>query len=252
MPDGPLSVLAERLRSRGVPSLSGLIARLGEAEDYESFVALVKEFLPERKTDILSQSTPQAQVAAFASHFEDRYFPLDDAFKLGDIEGYDELTRGIPIIPLGLSYDDYQFIAADWRSGLQLMTYLVEDPIGGERAALAEACEEYVPSSLLHQVPEEGIRPEDLKSLLDETRFRGLVDWANVIWHDTGNFFLDIDLEELCSAGPPEWNPEAVEHLTTEWQQAEVIQVRILNLAEVLEQDPPARLEELLKLLERR
>lgn len=246
MPDGALSVLAQRLRSLGVPSLSVLIARLEGAEEYEDFVALVREFLPERERDILSETTPQAQVAAFASYFEDRYFPLDDSFKWGDIEGYGQLTGYIPVIPLGLSYDDYQFISSDWRGGFQLMTYLVESPFGDERVALAEACEEYVPRELIERVFESGLSPGQAHRVFDDTPYKALALWAGIVWHDTGNFFLDTDLEELWAEIPPEWDRETVEHLTAEWQQAERIQQEVANLADWLEEDPPARFEELL------
>jgi len=64
------------MRSLNPPSLSILIAQIGEIEDYHDFVKLVKEFLPEREKDILHELTPAAQMAAFTSYFEDRYFPL--------------------------------------------------------------------------------------------------------------------------------------------------------------------------------
>jgi len=250
--DGPLSVLAGKLRSLGIPSLSVLIARLEGAEEYEAFVALVRKFLPEREGDILLQTTPQAQVAAFASDFQVRYFPLDYRFEIGDIEGYGELTWRIPVIPRGLSYDDYHWIASEWREGFQLMTYLVESPFGEERAALAEACEDCVPGYLLQQVPEQGFSPRELEHLLEGTKFIGLLHWANMVWHETGNFFLDIDYEELWSA-PLEWDRGTVDWLTPQWHGAERIEEEVCNLAEWLEGDPPARFGELLNfILERR
>jgi len=248
VPHGTLSILAGKLRSLGIPSLSALIARLEGAEEYDDFVALVREFLPEREQEILYESTPAQQVAAFASYFEDRYFPLDDSFKLGDVESYGDLTRCIPIIPLGLSYDDYQFMASDSRAGLQLMTYLVESPFGDERAALAEACEEHLPRNLIERVPEEGISPGELRCLVD-TKYKGLALWADIVWHDTGNVFLDVDLEDLWSQGPPPWDREIVENLTRQWQQADRIHQQLFELVEWLEGDPPARFEELLNFI---
>jgi hypothetical protein len=251
--DGTLSVLGQKLRSLGIPWLSVLISRLEEAGEYEDFVALVREFLPEREREILCESTPHMQIATFASYFEDSYFPLDDRFKMGDFESYGDLTRFIPVIPLGLSYDDYEMIASDWRGGFQLMTYLIENPFSEGRAALAEACEEYVPGRSLERVPEEGFSPAELSRLLDGSQFKALVDWAWVMWHDTGNFFLDADYEELWNTPPPEWGKETVGNLTTQWHQAETTQQGIQELAERLEEDPPARFEELLSfILQRR
>ncbi|MBI4286317.1 MAG: hypothetical protein HY670_10555 [Chloroflexi bacterium] len=246
--DGPLLVLARRLLSLGPPSLSTLIARVAEAEEYEDFVSLVREFLPEREPDILREATPARQIAAFASHFRDRYFPLQDYLEMGDAESYGDLTRDIPVIPLGLSDQDYHAIVSDWRSGFQLMTYLVESPCAGEaRLPLAEACQEYIPVSLMEQVPEHGFSPGELRYLLGNTEHRALAHWADIVWHDTGNFFLDTDDANLWSDELPNWDDGTVANLTREWQQAEAMQEEIDNLVAWLEEDPPAHFRELLE-----
>ena len=254
--DGPLQILARRLHSLGPPSLSVLIARLGEMEEYEDFITLVREFLPEREEEILHQLTPASQIAAFASYFEDRYFPLDDNLKIGEAESYYELTRGIPVIARGLSYDDYHYIASDWRAGIQLMTYLVESPYeeGDARIALAEACEEHVPADLLQQVPEGGFSPAEAHRLLDNTPYKALALWGDIVCLDTGNFFLDTDYEMLWSGGNlPEWDRETVEELTGLWQQADLIEQDVSNLTDWLEEDPATRFREILNfILERR
>lgn len=253
--DGPLSILGWKLRSREPPSLSTLVARLGEVEEYREFVAIVQDLLPEREDEILHELTPQAQIAAFASHFEDRFFPLDDCFKLGDIESYGDLTRGIPVIVQGLSWEDYHYIPSDWRLGFQLMTYLLADPYGEEetRVALAEACEEHVPADLLQRVPEGGLSPAECHRLLDDTTYKPLALWADILWAETGNFFLDTCQEDLWEYGPPDWNREIVEELTRHWQQAERINEEVINLCTWLEGDPRGNFEELLNfILERR
>lgn len=252
---GPLLTLAHRLLALGPPSLSALIARLGEAEDYEDFVRLIREFLPEQEREILREATPIGQIASFASHFQDRYFPLDDSLTLREVEGYSDLTRSIPAVPQGFSYDDYHDVQ-DLRIGLQLMTYLVENPFGeedGARVALAESCAEHVSPGLLERVPEGGLSPGEAHRLLDKTPHAGVALWADIIWSDTGNFFLDVCCEDLWSEGLPEWERESVEDLTRQWQQAEVIHNTVFDLVDWLEGYPPARFEELLNfILERR
>lgn len=254
--DGPLLVLARKMRTLGPPSLSVLIARLGEMEEYEDFIALVREFLPEREEGIVYELTPASQIAAFASYFEDRYFPIDDNFKLGEVESYYELTRCIPVIARGLSWDDYQYITSDWRPGFQLMTYLIEHPYeeGDARVALAEACEDHVPVDLLQQVPEAGLSPGEAHQLFDDTPYKALAIWADMVSLNTGNFFLDTDYEMLWNSGPlPEWDQETVENLTRQWQQADLMDEEVSNLAEWLEQDAATRLREILNfILERR
>ena len=254
--DRPLLALARRMLLLGPPSLSTLIARLGEIEEYEDFVTLVRDFLPEREEEILYQLNPAAQVAAFASYFEDRYFPIDDNFKIGEAESYGDLTRGIPVIARGISCDDYNYITSDWRHGIQLMTYLIENPYeeGDARIALAEACEEHVTVDLLQQVPEGGLSPDEAHRLLDNTPYKAVALWADMLCFNTGNFFLDTDYEMLWSGGAlPNWDRGTVEELTRLWQQADLIDEEVSNLVEWLEEDPMTRFGEILNfILERR
>jgi hypothetical protein len=250
--DGPLSVLRKRLLLLGPPSLSALIGRLGDVEEYDNFCRLVREFLPEREGDILSQLTPDAQIGAFASHFEDRYFPLPPYLKEGDCEGYSQLTQAIPMIVYGVSYEDYHYMATDSRLGYILMTYLVEAPYGEEnsRITFAEAAKEHVPIALLERVPERGFSSDECRQLLKDTKYEGLSYWAGTLQHDTGNAFLDIDEEDLYSGMQlPYWDRETVDELTRQWQLAEVMNQKISDLSDWLEEDPPARFEELLNFM---
>jgi len=250
MPDkhGPISALARKLRSFGPPSLSVLIARLGEVEEYADFILLVKEFLPEREVEILGQSTPSAQMAAFASYFEDRYFPLYDYFRSEEVDSYYELTHAIPVIVMGMSWEDYNEISCDSRPGIQLMTYLLESPDEDANisVALAEACAGHVPADLLQRVPEGGFSLQQLPDLLKDTPYEALANWGGIISHDTGNEFLDTDYEMLGYSTLPDWERIEVDHLTRQWQQAELINQGVTDLAVWLEGDPPARFKELL------
>jgi len=234
------------------PSLSVLIARMGEAEDYERFVALVRELLPEREQEILGWLSPNEQIAAFASHFEDRYFPLQDRLR-GLADGYSDVTRGIPVIPLGISCDDYHLMASDWRLGLQLMTYLLAAPNWTDNAArvpIGEACAEDVPEDLLRRVPEGGF-PREAARLLRGTPHEGLAHWADMLECDTGNYFLDLS-GEYWWEDMLDWEKGVVEALTQEWRQAEAIHAKAIALAKWLEEDPPAHFQELLNFIEGR
>jgi hypothetical protein len=147
----PLVALGNKLLARRIPSLSSLVAQISDAENYAQFVQMVKTYLPERTQDILHEPTPQSQIARFASYFEDRYFPLEEIFKIGDLEGYSEITSRIPVMVLGFSYDDYHE-TPDWQSGDLLLTYLIENPWEGEEGiyvSMAEACSEHVSEALI-------------------------------------------------------------------------------------------------------
>jgi hypothetical protein len=242
----PLLTLADRLLARSLPSLSALIARIGQAESYAEFIELVKAYLPERAQDILHQRTPQLQIAEFASRFEDRYFPLDDAFKIGDMQSYEDITYRIPVIVMGLSYDDYHEVT-EWRPAAMLLTYLIESPWNehDDNVALAEACAEHVPQELVQRAGETRLSPEEAHRLLNGTRYEPLASWADRLHYCTNNFFLDTDYETLMNSELPDWMPENVAELTGLWQQAEALEQTWDDFMDWLEVDLPGRFEEI-------
>lgn len=258
MSQGPLEALEKRLDKYRIPSLAILLARFNSLEEFEEFLRIVRELLPERERDILANPEPRQQISAFVSYFADRYFPLEEGLQFDNEGDYALLTRFIPVIPRGLGAEEYhQELPSDnIKPGLQLMAYLVECPYAVEedvRIPLAEACEEHVPRELLQRVPRDGYSLEELRRRLDGTEYSPAGLWAAIIWHETGNIFLDIDFESegyLWEA--PEWSKEVADDLTLQWQQADRIDEEVINFANWLEEDPPARFEEIIDFIERR
>lgn len=250
----PLLTLGFKLRSMGPPSLTTVIALIQEQEEFADFMKIVRELLPEREQEILSEPTPGAQIGAFVSFFQDRYFPLADMF--WDVDTcYSDLTYRIPVVVMGVSWDDYHEIVSDYRLGLQLMTYLVEcgyeDEGAGARVPLAEECEEHVPSELLERVPQGGIDRGELHILLDNTPHSALASWADYLNRDTGNGFLDTSYEDLWDVITP-WSKEDVEFLTQKWLEGQQFYQKCMDMADWLEEDPPGRFEELLNFIDKR
>lgn len=246
-PQNALEVLVGKLTAPAPPSLSVVIAQLRDSEEFGEFINLVREFVPEHERDIMREGTPMGQMEAFASRFEVRYFPLEDA--MGNFESYRDLTRAIPVIVSGMSYDDYDGITSDGRPGVQLVTYLLESPYGdeNERVALAEACTQYVPQALLQRVPESGILlREQAHTIFDGSRFASVATWGDYITQSTGNFFLDTTYEDLYSGYAPEWDKKEVQGLVTPWQQSERIKQQLNELFDWVEEKPEANFEELL------
>ena len=247
----PLLALANKLLARRIPSLSSLVAQISDAENYAQFVQMVKTYLPEREQDILHESTPQSQIGSFASYFEDRYFPLDDNFKWGEIESYEDITYRIPVIVLGFSYDDYHEVP-EWRDGALLMTYLIESPWDGEdvNVSIAEACAEHVPAPLVERAGKCRLRLDEAHKLLKGTKYEPLALWADRLHYNTGNFFLDTDYDTLWNSIGPDWSPENVKELTRQWKQAEAHDNETGDFMEWLEKDLPAHFEELVAFIE--
>lgn len=248
----PLIELSKRLSKMGVPSLSSLMARLEESEDYAYFVNLVKTYLSEREEDILGEPTPASQIANFASRFEDRYFPLEPPIKDGMLEEYSEITRVIPAMVMGISYEDYHEISSDYRAGVQLMTCLIRNPWDDDSVALSEACSEHVPQDLVERAGRVSLSMEEAKELLKGTKYEPLAMWAERIHQSTGNFFLDTDYECLYGGYAPGWDPETVADLTRMWHEAEAHDNKTSDFMDWLEGDLPGRFEELVSFIEGR
>jgi hypothetical protein len=173
---------------------------------------------------------------------------------MGDIESYQDLTRCIIPLVLGIGWEEYDSIASDARDGIQLMTYLLENPQNGEvNVSLAEACASLVPKSLIQRVPENRLSPEEAHKLLDGTPYEGLALWADRVFLGSGNLFLDTDDEMLWNNVLPEWEIDEVQDLTTEWLRAKDLDNRMWDFVDWLEADLPGHFEELLTfILERR
>ena len=250
----PLLTIAQKLLSRMIPSLNSLVAQLADAENYAQFVNMVKMYLPEREQEILHEPTPASQVACFASYFEDRYFPLEDYFKIGEVESYGDITYRIPVVVMGFSYDDYHEISEGWRPGALLMTYLIESPWEEDDVdvSMAEACAEHVPAPLVERAGKCRLHLEEAHRLLKDTKYEPLTLWADRLHYNTGNFFLDTDYEMLWNSMPPDWDPETVEELTRQWKQAELHDNKTGELMEWLEEDLPGHFEELVAFIEGR
>ncbi len=268
MPDNtqPLLELGRLLLCLAAPpSITDLISQLDEAEEYEQFISIVKQFVPEEVNNIFARSSPGEKVGAFAQAFSNRYFQLEDRFIEGDVEGYRDLVSVIPVIVLGMSFDDYHEIAHDSRQGIQLLAYLLADPYEpdepchayipgverGARVALYDALRLFMSQDVLERVPEGGLSDDDVQLIFAKSRFKPVVLFSQMINCCTGNFFLDTDYELLCQGDYPEWNAETVEELTRQWLEAERIQNEVYTFCEWLEKDPVKHFGEVLYFVER-
>ena len=248
------------------PSISDLIAQLDEAEEYEQFIHMVRRFVPEAADDIFARSSPEEKIGAFAQEFSDRYFQLEDRFIEGDVEGYRDLTCAIPVIVLGMSFEDYHELAHDGRQGIQLMACLLDDPYEpdqqchasmprgteqGARVALYDALRLFMPQEIIDRVPEGGLSNDDAQRIFVNSRFKPIALFSQMIGCGMGNFFLDTDYELLCQGNYPEWDAETVEELTQQWLEAEAIQNEVYTFCAWLERDPVKHFQEVLYFMER-
>ena len=239
-PTTPLEGLREKLRNARPPSISILLGVFRNAETYNDFVKLVREFLPEREKEILEHTTPHEQMACFASHFEDRYLPLHPSFRDEMCEDdYYELLRDLPVMVMGFGWEDYHELD-NARLGAQLMSYLLESPLEGydegERVALVDGfTPEYQREA--QRVPASGITLDAAKRILKGKKWVGLGNWAQYINQDTGNWFLDTDEEMRSNMQIMDWDKETVETMSKEWLQAQAFYDKMMEFAGWLEDE---------------
>ena len=233
-------------------SLSSLLARFEDVEDYSSFAAVVRELLPECAGEILMEPGPIAQIRCFVRHFEARYFPVH---RLADLEEWeDESPYGLMLsaIPLDVSGidDEDRHELPQQRDGIRLMAALVPDFDEGWGIALLESCEDILPPRLLQRIPPQGYPQEDRHAALDDTEFAAVALVGDWLWNDTGNLFMDMtyEMEGQYQIG---WALDNVEFLTTEWHESQAIWTRITDLADRLEKSPVRLFKKILDLLER-
>ena len=239
-PATPLAALREKLNEVHPPSISLILSLFQNVETYNDFVKLVRDFLPEREQEILQKTSPSAQMAAFASYFEDRYLPLHPAFKDGEVEDdYYELLRDIPVMVMGFSWEDYHELNSA-RLGMQLMCYLFEPPMqgdsdmAGERVALVDG----FPPEYQHEaqrVPAGGISLDEARRIFKGKKWIGLRNCAEYINQSTDNWFLDTDEEMRSSMQNEEWDKETVAAMSKEWLKANVYYDKIMEFAAWLE-----------------
>jgi hypothetical protein len=255
---GPLELLAKQLLSRAPPSVAGLLHALVPEEGFAEFVELVREYLPEHQVEILSAQSPAHQIALFANHFRDYYFPLpyfEDA-AWNDFS-YADLLAGVPMLFIGMNWDDWHELPYYQGIGRRLMASLVASPWGtsfgssddGARVALVESCRNEVPQDLLERITDDGYQPAELHRWLNDTQYWGLALLADLVWSETGIPFIDLDEESMPLVG---WDPDNVQALTEEWLRAQQLEREIGELEEWLDEEPEARFGELLDFIDRR
>ncbi len=258
----PLSVLARKLMG-GPPSLAYFIELLEQGETVTGFRDLIREYLPEYEVNIMAEELDR-RAWRFSRLFGQKYFPLrditqSDEFTIGD------LLSGIPFQPLGFSYEGYHGFA-DFRPGYVLALSLAEcpydeDPLGmsddederdgipGPRIPILEAVGNIVGEGLVRLIPPKGWPPADLHRTTDGTEFDGLGLFADWVAGNTGCYLLDVMGENLETGEYVEWDPDTVEQMTNDWQEATEILDKIHQVALHLEQEPETTFRRLMALL---
>ncbi|MBA7666699.1 hypothetical protein ES703_74780 [subsurface metagenome] len=242
----PLSNLARKLIV-GPPSLSRLADLISNYESVADFLELVREFLPERETAIMSQVDNIDKMRSFSHYFNNKYFPLSDS----DLIAYDDFelsdfTRYIPVDLFGFSYDDYHGFV-DNRQGLKLLMALIESPWDDNaRIPILEEAVSLVGKDLVELIPIGGVGLEEIHRMLDETKYEGVSAVADWIHSATECWQLNATYEEYEGEF---WSHHVVDNLTLQWPQVTELQNKMVEAYTWLEEDIHKNFAELLYFL---
>ena len=221
----PLTIMARKLMA-GPPSLGHIADLLANSECIESFVGLIREYIPEWEEEIMSKDI-DFRTAEFAKHFNPAYFPLSGSVNDMTVE---EFVSDIPVDLMGFNSDDYHNFA-DFRPGFILMLALVDNPydvedepgycspsiqMGGGRMPILDMTGTIVRDlDLVASIPEKGFSLKDIHKMVDNhpvyEAFGLFADWVH---SDTQCSLLNATYNDY---GPEMWERGEVDALTEEW-----------------------------------
>ena len=254
-----LSGLARRMVRRP-PSISDIVMLLRYSEDYGWFVNLTHQMFPKEADGVLGLPRIRDRVGQFLDLVQERHFPLDRGLIEYVLEEEDKqsctwLRRGIPFRLVGYSYDDFHEMWSGFGDGISALALLTKsshkDDYGSEegiRVSWLEAAAVQIPQATLDRIPAGGIDVDLFWRALRGTRFKGAAAGASWIWSQTGNFYLDCNLEDggydgLCD---PWEDASIVQSATEAWREADKVLAETDATVAWLERDLAAHFAELL------
>lgn len=253
-----LSLLAQKLRV-GPPALAILLQSFTNYETLETFLSIIRRYLPEYEDEILSAAGGQRGYS-FCYHFGRKYFPLPPYAFNSTLE---QLTTGLPVELMAMSYSAYHELAM--RRGYLLLLSLViypyeghyrdqEDDDGGARVPLIDRVQQLVGTELAGLIPRDGWMPEELHRWTDGTQYDGVGTFADWVCSQTGCIILDYsynDCEYIEGMAEPifQWSQFNVDELTKEYPKVKQVREKIDCVVEWLEADPIIRFRELIEFL---
>lgn len=218
---GMMDQIQEKLRP-GIPSILGLINFIGsnDLEYLSRFRALVEEFIPEYREDVMSFSDNNEKVGRFFYLFSEKYFELDEDLLQSAFENEEsvmgEMVNCMQFGLFGFSTNDYhEFTNLD--QGRQILLSIVDyqevenDSRIPILMKMRNIFEEYVTA----KIPERPWERAEIHQMVDGTEYAGLGDFADFINSMTGCRQLDFNWEDYAYEYT-DWEMELIAELTKE------------------------------------
>ncbi len=124
-----------------------------------------------------------------------------------------------------------------YRNGFILLLAMVENPYVGlddERVPILEQVKVLVGKSLVELIPPDGWSLDDIHRMFDDSKYPGVVAFADWIHQNTGCWQLDANYSEY---GEEEWSTRVVDGLTQQWPEVIDLQGKMDHMFAWLEED---------------
>lgn len=229
-------VIGERL-DINPPSLGAIMGLFMDPELRKEFGALLDEYLPDHKYEILAQGNSDGKYQAFKFYFEQRYFELADLADFGEEED-EVLWRLIQYCPIELygfstyNYDD----VSHWQEGKQLMLSVITAPERDQD--LIPYIEQAIKlrGDIARKLPLSGWSVEDLREITRNTIYEALGEFAEWVYSETGIGQLDANWDDGWDM--QEWDRDEVEQMTRDARLIGARSERMNKLIRWLEESP--------------
>jgi hypothetical protein len=243
-----VEAIISKLERHYPPNIEAMLDKFASAEGLTEFVSLIREFLPQHESDIMSRVGSEAKILWFVSVFSKSYFPLEDLFDYS--EGYENFTGFIPVDLYGISYDDYEDFAnrysPEWICMLALIAYpfyVNEGKDGAEdRVPIMDEARGLV-GDVISRIPPEGFKRDYLHKILDKTEYEAMALFADWVCAETGCWQLDASYEEGFEG--IEWSKENVAELMSQLPKRQEIEHKSTAFEAWLKEDLKAHFSQL-------
>ena len=240
------------------PRLSALTARTDAVMDHGWFRQMVQDILPDQADSILQTNDPLLELNSFAHHFEQAYFPINEALfdaevlncsDEDDMSPWGQLRNVLPWGVGGIDPDELDSLWENLSPGdAMLATTCAVNPdraMSGIRTTWLLQAAEVVPQSTLELLPPGGYSQEDLAQAVAGTWAQGLHDtfiWINAC---SDNEFIDAAPTQDWPCYSDEWDRQHLADISLLWQEAQQSMQSRLQLVSLMEENLPARTLEL-------
>lgn len=247
-------VIFRHLRT-GPPSLTAVQEFFYNAEALTQFVALVREYLPDKESVILSEAGAVARINKFVKFFTPKYFPLSDVYWESD-EGYEQFVHSIPLDLEGFTEEDYDEFEDRFSPEMIVELALISYPFNYDEGAEDErGISHRVPiieqaakltGEIAFEIPAVGWTPEELHAKCDKTPYEGLAASADWIHSVTGCGILDCNYDGYEG---DMWERDTVESITEQYPVKLALQKKMTEFETWLHEDLRNHFTELVNFL---